>query len=66
MFPISEASNGHMDSIFDTCELFWKALAKWRFWNNENFAPNVTNAPMNVGKCFSDQPCMGLLAYEMH
>ena len=35
-------------------------------WNNENFAPNVTNAPMDVGKCFAKQPCMGLPAYAMH
>ena len=58
--------NGHMDSKFDTCELLYKALAKWRFQNNENFAPNVTNAPIDVGKCFAEQPCMGLPPYAMH
>ena len=66
MFPVSQVSNGHMDSNFDTCELFQKALAKWRFWDNENFSPNVTNASIDVEKCFADQPCMGLPAYEMH
>ena len=55
-----------MDSNFNTCELFYKALAKWRFQNNGNFTPNVTNTPMNVRKCFVEQPCMGLPAYAMH
>ena len=59
-------SNRHLDSKFDTCELFEKALAKWRFRNNENFAPNVTNAPMNVGKCFLEKPYMGLPVYATH
>ena len=66
MFPILQMSNGHLDSKFDTCELFEKALAKWRFQNNENFAPNVSKAPMSVEKCFAEQTCMGLPAYAMH
>ena len=55
-----------MDSNFDTCELFYKALAKWIFRNNENFAPNVTNTPLDVGKCFAEQPCIGLPTYATH
>ena len=66
MFLVMYMSNGHLDPKLDTCELFYKALAKWRFRNNENFAPNVTNAPVNVGKCFAEDPCMGLPTYEMH
>ena len=66
MFQIFYMSNGHLDSKLDTCELFSKALAKWRFQNNENFSPNVTNARVNVGKCFAEQPCMGLPSYAMH
>ena len=56
MFPFMYMSNGHLDSKHDTCEPFYKTLAKWRFCNNQNFAPNVTNAPLNVGKCFAEQP----------
>ena len=39
MFPSSEVLDGHMDLTFDTYGLFYKALAMWRFRNNENFAP---------------------------
>ena len=59
-------SNGHLDSKLDTCELFYKALAKWRFQNSENFAPNVTKTPIDVEKCFAEKPCMGLPAYATH
>ena len=66
MFLFMQMSNGHLDPKLDTCELFQKALAKWGFQNNENFAPNVTNTPVNVEKCFADQPCMGLPSYATH
>ena len=49
-----------------TCELFYKALAKWRFQNNDNFSPNVTNTPVSVRKCFAEQPCIGIPAYATH